>query len=102
MESNPQILRQQLDDLEKLRLKAARRCVVGFGAASILALLGFVYGYVQQAESTRVHDDARKEMQEALMLRDKAEQQVAEAKQAMLKLEALTIELEICRASARK
>ena len=101
MESDLQTLRQQFDDLEKRRLNAARRCVIGFSAASIAALLGFVYGYVQQERSSLELNRAQREMQEALILRSSVEQEVAEAKQAMLKLEALAIELEICKTSKK-
>lgn len=73
--------------------------MVGF--VSIVALLVFVYGYVQHIHGQQMTDAAAREKQEAVMMRDEATRRMAEAELAMKKLEQLTIELEICKASRK-
>jgi hypothetical protein len=97
-------LRQKLASLQKSRLQAARRCAISFGIISILALLAFVFGYVQLQkgrETAELAELASKERNEALMMRDRAEMMTHKAQLAMQKLEQLTIELEICKASKK-
>jgi Tfp pilus assembly protein FimT len=72
-----------------------------FGIISILALISFVYGFVQHAEGQRLSEQAEQERQQAIVARDEALRQVGEAELAMKKLEQLTIELEICKASRK-
>lgn len=94
-------LRSQLEDLQKKRVREARRSAIWVGVVSIVALLCFVYGYVQHIENEKIVERAAKERQEALMMHDKVERQMAEAELALKKMEQLTIELEICKASKK-
>jgi hypothetical protein len=94
-------LRKQVEGLQKSRLQQARRCATMFGIISILALISFVYGFVQHAEGQRLSEQAEQERQQAIVARDEALRQVGEAELAMKKLEQLTIELEICKASRK-
>lgn len=96
-----QQLKQQIEALQRLRVTSARRCATIFGIVSILALISFVYGYVQRIEAQKINERAEKEKREAMLILDGAQRDVAEAKLAMMKLEQLTIELEICRASKK-
>jgi hypothetical protein len=72
-----------------------------FGVISIMALLSFVYGYVQHTEGQRMSEQTEQERQQAIIARDEALRQVSEAELAMKKLEQLTVELEICKASKK-
>jgi len=97
-------LRQQLEALRKSRVVDARRCATWTGIVSVAAILGFAYGYVQQEKGLTARtmmELATKEKQEALMMRDRAEVLAQEASIAMKRLEQLTIELEICKASKK-
>lgn len=94
-------LRSQLEDLQKKRVREARRSAIWVGVVSIVALLCFVYGYVQHIAGEKLAERAAMERQEALMIQDKAEKQMAEAELALKKMEQLTIELEICKASKK-
>ena len=94
-------LRKQVEELKKSRLQAARRCATGFGIISVLALMSLVYAYVQYNAGQRMSDQADKERQQAITARDEALRQVSEAEIAMKRLEQLTIELEICKASKK-
>ncbi len=97
-------MRQQLASLQKSRVQAARRCVISLVTVSILALLAFVFGYVQLQkgqEMTKLSELVSYERNEALMMRDRAEMMTHEAQLAIQKLEQLTIELEICKASKK-
>jgi hypothetical protein len=94
-------LKGQLEELQKSRVRQARRCATMFGIISILALIGFVYGYVQHDEGRRMSERAEVEKQQAISARDEALRQVSEAELAMKELEQLTIELELCKASKK-
>jgi hypothetical protein len=94
-------LRKQVEELQKSRVQQARRWATMFGIISILALISFVYGFVQHTEAQRMSEQAEKEKREAIIARDEALRQVGEAELAMKKLEQLTIELEICKASRK-
>lgn len=91
-------LREQVKKLEQNQVRLARRRATVFGTIAIAALIATVYGFVQQEESARCREQATvcerlalQRIAEALTARDQAEA-------ALLKVEALTIELEICRA----
>lgn len=94
-------LRKQVEELQKSRVRQARRCATVFGIVAVLALVFFVYGSVRNEEGKMMMEQAEKEMQQAIITRDEALRQLSEAEIAMKKLEQLTIELEICKASKK-
>lgn len=91
-------LREQVKKLEQSHLKLGRRRTVAFGMIAIAALIAAVYGFVLQEESARCREQAAVFEQLALQRTGEALTARDQAEAALLKVEALTIELEICRA----
>jgi hypothetical protein len=83
-EESVQALRDQLEAMQKDRLKLARRCATMFGTISIIALIAFVYGLVQHVDSARISEISRVNEMTAL----KAEVEARKHQDAFMKLRA--------------
>ncbi len=51
--SNEDALKKQVEDLQRDRVKAARRCTIMLGGISIVALLAFAYAYIKTVDADR-------------------------------------------------
>ena len=73
-------LHEQIKKMEKLAVQRARRSAIGFGVIAIIALISFVYAFVQHEKSQQQQELAiQKERiallaeEDAIRSRDKAE-----------------------------